>query len=669
MSNRSETLSLLLAALLLGAIAIPAPAQETAEPPVAEEAPATDVAVPETEPAPIEEPEPVAEEPAAEEEDANSEEATPPAAEKELTAEKEPADPEPPVDADNPGLDSLDKAMELKLNAQNLKDLNEVVDLLDEAISEGLDPGNNDFAEELLVASLKQRATSLASAVVGKPITDPRRDPRWLQVRQFALTDLQRIVSLDDSQVDVWLLIGRLQSLPLGSSSEARRALNQAIRLAEKAAEDPQADTLEPGTLAQAYALRGAAQKSPADQLEDFQRAIELAPEKAEYLLMCAQAHRSAGEAAECLERIEQAIEIAPDNPKVHELKALALLMQDKQEEALESFDKASELAPKMLTPYQYRAELYSQLGKTDEAIGQLDEALKLSPNNLASLLIRAQLLIGDEDFERALGDVNAILKQQPGLVRAHLMKAQVLDKLGRTDEAVAWLERLVAADPNRPELQLQLALFYVDKQMAPEAIEVLTRVLETDEGNELARRLRGDMHLYKGDHDAAIADFERALELNPLDSGVLNNYAWTLATSPYEAVRDGAKAVELATKACEITEYGAPHILSTLAAANAEAGDFAEAVKRSEEAVTKAKELGTAEQYDGQLDAELNSYRSGQPWRELQRFSIAGPADQTADDLADLEADDIADIPAEEAAPAEEPETEEENPARSFDF
>lgn len=665
MSKRPETLSPLLCLLLLGVLLAPAHAQETAEAPeteapAAESEPATDE--PETEPAD----EPVTEEPAAEEEDAASEEAAAPA-EAEMPAEEEPAD-EPEVDADNPGQAALDRAMELKLNAQNLKDLNEVVDLLDEAIGEGLDPSNNDFAEQLLVATLKQRATSLASAVVGKPITDPRRDPRWLQVRQFALTDLQRIVSLDDSQADTWMLIGRLQSLPMGSASEARRALTQAIRLAEEAAKDPQADTLDADTLAQAYALRGAAQKSPANQLKDFEKAIGLAPEKAEYLLMCAQAHRSAGEADKCLERIEQAIELAPDNPKVHELKALALLMQEKQEEALESFDRASELAPKMLTPYQYRAELYSQLGKTDEAIAQLDEAIKLSPNNLASLLIRAQLLIGDEDYERALGDVNAILKQQPGLVRAHLMKAQVLDKLDRTDEAVAWLERLVAADPNRPELQMQLALFYVDKQMAPEAIEVLSRVLDSDEANELALRLRGDMHLYKGDHEAAVADFERALELNPLDAGVLNNFAWTLATSPYETVRDGAKAVELATKACEITEYGAAHILSTLAAANAEAGDFDEAVKRSEEAVAKAKELGTAEQYDGQLDAELNSYRAGQPWRELQRFSISGPADETEGKLSDLEAGEAAQ-PTEDAAPEEEPETIDENPARSFDF
>lgn len=598
--------------------------------------------------------------------------AKPPASEEDAKpAEEQPAKPGlldemPPGNAENPGQAALDEALELKLAAENLKDLNEVIDLLDQAISEGLDAANNDFAENLLVAALEQRASSLSGVILNEPVSDPRRDPRWLQIRQFALTDLQRIVSPDPTKIDAWLRIGRLQSLPLGSSSEARRAMTRVIQLAKERADDPQQDALDQETLAQAYALRGATQKAPADQMDDFNKAIELAPEKAEYLLLRAQANRVASNAEATLADIDKAIELSPDNPKVHELKALALLMQDKQEEAMKSFDKASELAPTLLSPYQYRGELFSQLGQTDEAIEQLDEALELSPNNLASLLIRAQLLLANEEFERALADIDAILKQQPGLVRAHLMKAQTLDKLGRTDDAVAWLTRLIDDNPERPELLIQLAVFYVDKQMATEAIEVLTTVLEMDDTNELARRLRGDMYLFAGDHEAAIADFQTALEANPMETGVLNNYAWTLATSPFDDIRDGKKAIELATKAAEITEYNAPHILSTLAAAYAEAGDFEEAVRRSEQTVAKAKELGMEEQYDGQLEAELNSYRDKQPWRELQQMEIAGPADETAEQLKGLKKSGEQT----EAEESEKPQVPlDETPARSIDF
>ena len=61
-------------------------------------------------------------------------------------------------------------------------------------------------------------------------------------------------------------------------------------------------------------------------------------------------------------------------------------------------------------------------------------------------------------------------------------------------------------------------------------------------------------------------------------DEGLLNNLAWVLATSPDDKLRDGKRAIELATKAAEVSNYETPHVLSTLAAAYAETGDFEKA-------------------------------------------------------------------------------------------
>jgi len=93
----------------------------------------------------------------------------------------------------------------------------------------------------------------------------------------------------------------------------------------------------------------------------------------------------------------------------------------------------------------------------------------------------------------------------------------------------------------------------------------------------------------------------------------VLNNLAWVLATSPDENLRDGKRAIELATKACELTEYKLPHILSTLAAGYAETGNFQTALKWSQKAV----ELGSEDQLEP-LTKELESYQAKKPVREL---------------------------------------------------
>lgn len=128
-----------------------------------------------------------------------------------------------------------------------------------------------------------------------------------------------------------------------------------------------------------------------------------------------------------------------------------------------------------------------------------------------------------------------------------------------------------------------------------------------------LALRSRGDALLNTGKQEEAIADYEKAIKLQPKDAGILNNLAWVLATSPEEKLRDGKRAIALATEACELTEYKQAHILSTLAAAYAEMGDFESALKWSRKGV----EIGREDQKEP-LTKELESYRAGKPWREL---------------------------------------------------
>jgi serine/threonine-protein kinase len=99
---------------------------------------------------------------------------------------------------------------------------------------------------------------------------------------------------------------------------------------------------------------------------------------------------------------------------------------------------------------------------------------------------------------------------------------------------------------------------------------------------------------------------------------------AWLLATCWDDSIRDGKREVELATKACELTEWKDPVYVDTLAAAYAEAGKFDEAVKWEKKAMEQPGVLGPAALE--QAKAQLKLYVAHKPYHE-PRPEPAGPS------------------------------------------
>jgi len=111
-----------------------------------------------------------------------------------------------------------------------------------------------------------------------------------------------------------------------------------------------------------------------------------------------------------------------------------------------------------------------------------------------------------------------------------------------------------------------------------------------------------------------AIADFNDAIQHDPRFAAAYNERARLWATCTDAKIRDAPKAIESARRACELTSGSSKAIcLDTLAAAYAEVGDFADAVK----AQTEANDLFAGNEQRKSGEARLILYQEKKPYRE----------------------------------------------------
>jgi tetratricopeptide (TPR) repeat protein len=146
-------------------------------------------------------------------------------------------------------------------------------------------------------------------------------------------------------------------------------------------------------------------------------------------------------------------------------------------------------------------------------------------------------------------------------------------------------------------------------------ALSQWTRQLATNATPELPLQI-AQAESALGQYPAAIAHYQLALSRQPEAPDVMNNLAWLLATCPDAKVRDGRRAVALAGRACTLTQFKTTRFMGTLAAAQAEAGRFDDAIATAQKACDLAAAHGETELL--QRNQELLAwYKKHQPWHE----------------------------------------------------
>jgi len=517
--------------------------------------------------------------------------------------------------AQNPGQADLDMATELQLTAETLGELEKVIKLAESALEKGLDNEQTEFAKKMLAATYFQHANRHADSVFER--SPPA--PQWPLIRREALKDLAKARQYDPALPDIYLLEAKFQALPGGDKKAALEAADEAVRLL--GGKD------EPKQLAQAYLLRAELTDEVEKKLADFEAAVKADPKNVQALQGRALLYLQKGENEKAVAELKRLVDEDTDNAALMAVLADALTNLKKYDEALKYCDAVIQHAPRATLGYNLRARLKAIKDDVKGAIADLDEALAIDPKDVNALLMRSRLHAADGNDAKAKEDVDQALRLRPELPEAIITRSMIAARNEKWADAIADMQILLQTDPTNNEYRLRLATYLSGDKRPRKAIELLTTIIDgigsDADKDELevraeALRSRGDALLSVGKHAEAVKDYEEALKLEPDDTHVLNNYAWVLATSPDDGVRNAARSIELGLKACELTKYEKAHILSTLAAGYAEKGDWENAVKWS----SKAVELGGAEaEVSDQLRKELERYKEKKPWREKQEI------------------------------------------------
>jgi tetratricopeptide (TPR) repeat protein len=153
--------------------------------------------------------------------------------------------------------------------------------------------------------------------------------------------------------------------------------------------------------------------------------------------------------------------------------------------------------------------------------------------------------------------------------------------------------------------------LYFETKQL-PEALTSLDRAININDSDARGFLERGNVLRGLGDDAQALKSYNRAYELKPSWPFHARSVAWILSTSRDVSVRDGERALEIILPVCNEIDWEIASDDQVAAAALAECGKFAEAIKAQEKALEHA--------FDDELpDAErrLALLKAGQPIRD----------------------------------------------------
>ena len=257
--------------------------------------------------------------------------------------------------------------------------------------------------------------------------------------------------------------------------------------------------------------------------------------------------------------------------------------------------------------------------GRLDDAIAHYRTTLQMQPNFWDADYNLGTALLGKGQVDEAIFHCDKAVSMQPNDPDAQVALANALLQKRQIDDAIVHYQKAVAIRPDYFLARYGLGHALLERGKLDAAIEHSRAALLIQPNNADCQTILAIALDEEGQSVEAVKHYEKALEISPQSVSALNNLAWLLATGSNASLRNGARAIQLATQADQLSGGTNALVLRTLAAAYAEAGQFGKAI----ESARSAMQLGRSQGDDSlvtELQQQIALYELGLPYREIAK-------------------------------------------------
>ena len=386
------------------------------------------------------------------------------------------------------------------------------------------------------------------------------------------------------------------------------------------------------------------AQRFP-EALQIYQDLVADDPSDAQSYLRISQIYSRQRKFNDARTASDKALAIDPQNVEIRYNQVSILEAEGKTQQAIQTLKDILESTAKRtygrpersmrLALLQRLAELYRDGEQTELAVDAFRQMADLDSDQGARAAAEiVETYRAGHDFSKAQQEADAGLKKYPDDRLLHVAHATLLADLGKNDQAVSEVRKLMDGKSDR-DTNLTLAQIY-DKARkfddAGKALDAAEKLSTSDDEKENVWFARGAMYERMKKIDAFEAEFRKVLKVDPDNAAALNYIGYVLADRNMRL----PESLDLITKALEISpENGA--YLDSLGWVYFRMGRLAEAEENLRRAVAKTQSDATVHDHLAQvLMAESKVQEAIQHWQtSLKNWDTGAPADQEPAEIA----------------------------------